>query len=199
MSRRYTLGETQDRIISTLKSEGAPMTINMIAEKMGVTGQTVRNHMPKLERAGEVEIHRRRINGATAFIIGTERSGYIPIGWKDGSDSSVREVFLQLEKQGFDPHLYWGSLQKVIATLYKDSLNALDETNPITPSTMDLRNLRMSLTKIIDDCRFVTQACRDLLDEASLWTPKELPKSLLMEDLDFDMSKARDIIDRLSD
>lgn len=199
MVNRIILGETQDKILNTMKSEGGPITITRIAEKMNVTGQTVRNHIPKLERMGLIEIHRRKIGNATAYIISDEHVGYIAITWKDGTDSSLRDVFLQLEATGFDPHPYWGSLQKVIARLYKDSLNALDDDNPVTPSVNELRNLRMGLTKIIEDTNYVAEACRELLNRSELWIPKELPKVLLMEDLDFDLERARDIIDKLDD
>lgn len=192
------IGETQQRILNVLTNADRPMTINQIAQEMMVAPQTVRNHIPKLQNMGKIELDQRRIEGASAYrITDSANAVRFPISWMDGNHVSLRDIFIGIGKGDVSKNPMWFNLQMVIAKLYRLSLMNLDDDNPQPLSVMELRELRVMVETIRREARNIVEACADMVALDDLWNPRELPKQLIINDTVLDIEKARDIAYRI--
>lgn len=194
------LHPTQTKILETLKLHDTAMTVKMLANELEVTGQTIRNHVGVLMRTGRIEIYSRgHVSGATAYVLTESGSINInPITWSNGEMVSIRELFEQLAKpESWSKNPYWHNIQKIILKLYEMSIAATDDDNPQPVKQMELRELRKVLETIREQAQLVRESAGDLLNYDELWNPRELPKTLIVNDLKLDIEKARDIIDRI--
>lgn len=198
--KTLALTETQDRILKVLKLKDEPLTVRMIANELNVTGQTVRNHLPKLISMGRVKVYPKgTIEGSTAYVV-TEGSGanVNPISWFNGEYATVRQIFEKFGDPGakLNSNTFWAAMEKIILNLYSHALDAIDDDNPQPVSQMTLRDYRRALENIYNQANFVREAARDLLGYDELWNPRELPKALIINDTKLDVEKARDILYR---
>lgn len=193
------IGETRARILQTLKIMDRPMTVKMIAKDMGVTDQTVRNHMPNLQNQGKVELWKRHIDGASAYVLSDSANATrYPITWMEGETNSLRDIFETLAKSGdMSRNPFWHNLQRVIIGLYRTAVMSVDDVNPQSPTLMELREMRNVVTQVRDMAGDVRQAANDLLDNEELWDPRKVTKALILNDQNLDIERARDFLDRL--
>lgn len=195
------LKEMEDRILRAMKRLNRPVTVKNIANELNVSGQSVRNYLPRLMNAGRVEIYSKRmIEGASAYVLTDESStNFNPITWTDGDMIPVREILMKLAQNGFAKNPYWQNVEMIIAKLYTHALNAVDDSNPQTVSALQLREYRVRLEKLRSHAKNLIEATTDLLDFDEIWNPRTLPGLLVINDTKLDVEKARDLLDRLAE
>lgn len=201
MSQRNSQNDAmREKIIRAMQRVAEPMTINMIAKEIDVSSQTVRNHLPKLESAGKVEMSRRRIDRAMTYIVSDPAARTsVPIVWVDGKQILLRDIFLGVGQNGYMRNTYWQQLQMVITQMYRLSLQALDDDNPQSVTLSEARSIRQKIVEIRASARQIMDTADDLLNLDDLFIPRELPKLLIMQDTELDLEKATDIIDRINE
>lgn len=179
---------TVEQINEVLKASAKPMTTGELGNALNLTSQSIRNHIPEAIERGYIVLSKTRIGKANLYESTSRRHQILPTVKRGEEYIILRDVLIALTNE--DTRKQW--LYKVNSTyaivagivqkLFIRASNALDENEPTPVALSDLKlfkqTLRQRRTEIVEEIA----AIDSMLNNDDLWSPKEMPKALLIND-----------------
>lgn len=199
-----SVDRTVGQIKQTLDSSKKPMTTGELANAIGVTQQTIRNHITTAINKGYAKHSEYRKGKAFLYESTTVAHNNLPTVRRGDDYIILRDVLIQLTNP--DTYKNWLYVRKsayttiavIIQKLFIRAANAHDENSPTPVAMADLKMFKLALREERAHASEVILAIDSLLNNEDLWDPKVMPKVLLVQDDELiDSESVRDILGRI--
>lgn len=188
----------QRKIIEILSNSPEPLSARELAAQLDCVIQTIYNSLYPLVDAGIVVIVARSGNANMFQISGTIDSS-LRMTWK-GDFIPLREfveMILRGDQKVSNPFVR--NIAVTIMHLYALSLASLSDDDPRIIPQETLKQLQNSMQDMRDLLKLLDTAAESLLNLDGLWSPRELPKSLIIRDANLTMERAQDYVSKLAE
>lgn len=181
-----------------LKNSLTPMTNAQIAKEMGVTRQTVFNHMPEVIRQG-LAIDTGMREGKAVIYASPQYKGsrHFTVPWKDNKPVILKDIFTDWSTNS--PPVAAIPLFRVITAYYVKALQYVDDTfdeKPTSEKVLELKEIKAKLKTAINIYETLLGVARALYGNDDLIHPRDIVTALIIKDDDTTPQEIRAILDR---
>jgi hypothetical protein len=181
-----------------------PLTTGEIANALNLTTQTIRNHINTAIEMGFIKLSNVRYGKAFLYESAIRKQSILPVVRKGEELVILRDVLINLtddearKRWFFNVSNPYTIIAAVIQKLFIRAAGALDEDSPTPVALSDLKQFKQVLTQQRAFMQEAINSIDSLLNQSELWNPKEMPKSLLINDDELmDSAHLRSILDRV--
>jgi DNA-binding Lrp family transcriptional regulator len=188
--------DTREAIIYLLKRENKPLSVTEMATKLNVSSQTVRNHIGPLQNQNKIQVHPRKLTNGISYELTTDVTSKVSVQW-GAQVKSTKSLLVEWAENGLPKDSHLNGIARAIVSLYRLSVDALDDDNPEPIRNSELKEMINALAKISARVLMIQATAKSLLENDDLWDTKQLPKSLIMHDKEVTMEQIVSLLDRI--
>lgn len=186
------------QIGEVLKNALSPMTNVEIAKEMGVSRQTVFNHMPEaIKHKLAIDTGMRDGKAVLYASPNYKNVAHYTVPWTDNKPVILKEILTEWSTK--KPPVAAVPLFRIITSLYTHALVYVDDTfdeKPVSEKILELKELRAKLKSTINVYETLLGVARALYNDDALTHPRDLVTSLIIKDEDTTPQEIRAILDR---
>lgn len=194
------MNEIAIKIANALKASREPMTPAEIAEEIGVSRQTVFNHLGTAIGNGSV-VDLGVTRGRSKLYASPEHEmvKYFVIPWKEGKPEPLRNLFIRwVNNPPSDDTL--AVFANIVKNLYRTAADFVYDDGDVNESFMRkvirLKEQRAYLGDFIRHLDTIKKAASTIYNSEELFHPRDIVSRLIIQDPDIKVQEILNVLDR---
>lgn len=196
MQVRKDLSLVQNNIIALLTTRDKPLKISEMAGEFNCSYQTISNNL-KLLVIKEIVVEAGKDKNAMRYMLGNPEDNLTSFAWR-GKEQGLTAVLRHYAAGETDPpvgklNLYAREIIFNLAQLLNLCADAIDPENPRPVTIANLKDIQARFSQRRASLKQIIETYDSLLNNLSLWDPREVVRELVIRDTDMPIETARSI------